>query len=208
MSETVYVIDDDEAVRHSISFLLKTSNIDVRTYESAIDFLEIAPQVRSGCVVTDVRMPNVSGIDLLRRLQELHIGLPVIVITGHGDVPLAVEAMKLGATDFIEKPFDDEKLLDSIHAALRKERSESKRQAERVEIEKRLSGLSKRERDVLDGLIAGHANKRIAYDHGISPRTVEIYRANLMAKMQATSLSDLVRMGLIAGILPSDRTAS
>jgi two-component system, LuxR family, response regulator FixJ len=125
----------------------------------------------------------------------------MIVITGHGDVPLAVEAMKLGAIDFFEKPFDDEALLTSVRAALKKEHSDSKRQSERAEVDKRLASLSPRERDVLDGLVAGHANKRIAFDLGISPRTVEIYRANLMIKMQAGSLSDLVRMALVAGIL-------
>ena len=200
-SDTVHVIDDDEAVRDSLSFLLKAANIDVKTYESAATFLEQAAAVKSGCVITDVRMPEITGIDLLHRLKELDVSLPVIVITGHGDVPLAVEAMKLGATDFLEKPFDDEALLTSVRAALQKEHTDSKRQAERAEIENRLSSLSNRERDVLDGLVAGHANKRIAFDHGISPRTVEIYRANLMTKMQAGSLSDLVRMALIAGIL-------
>ena len=127
--------------------------------------------------------------------------MPVIVITGHGDVPLAVEAMKLGAADFFEKPFDDEVLLGIGPDRAATGAADSKRQAERAEIEKRLSTLSNRERDVLEGLVAGHANKRIAFDHGISPRTVEIYRANLMTKMQAGSLSDLVRMALIAGIL-------
>jgi two-component system, LuxR family, response regulator FixJ len=137
----------------------------------------------------------------LRRLNELKLGVPVIVITGHGDVPLAVEAMKIGAADFLEKPFDDEVLLNCVRSALNRHDQDSKRQAERAAIESRLATLSNRERDVLEGLVAGLANKQIAYDHGISPRTVEIYRANLMTKMQATSLSDLVRMALLAGIL-------
>jgi two-component system response regulator FixJ len=201
--DTVYVIDDDEAARHSLAFLLKAAKLEVKTFESATAFLEVASDIKYGCVITDVRMPEISGIDLVRRLKDLKIGLPVIVITGHGDVPLAVEAMKLGAMDFLEKPFDDEALLASVRSALKLDESNSKRQSEREEIEKRLAALSNRERDVLEGLVAGHANKRIAFDHGISPRTVEIYRANLMTKMQAGSLSDLVRMALISGILGS-----
>jgi two-component system, LuxR family, response regulator FixJ len=201
--DTVYVIDDDEAVRHSLAFLLKAAKLEVKTFESATSFLEVASDIKSGCVITDVRMPEITGTDLLRRLKDLKIGLPVIVITGHGDVPLAVEAMKLGAMDFLEKPFDDEALLASVRSALKLDESNSKRQSKREEIEKRLAALSNRERDVLEGLVAGHANKQIAFDHGISPRTVEIYRANLMTKMQAGSLSDLVRMALISGILGS-----
>jgi two-component system response regulator FixJ len=201
--DTVYVIDDDEAARHSLAFLLKAAKLEVKTFESATSFLEVASDIKYGCVITDVRMPEISGIDLVRRLKDLKIGLPVIVITGHGDVPLAVEAMKLGAMDFLEKPFDDEALLASVRSALKQDESNSKRQSECEEIEKRLAALSNRERDVLEGLVAGHANKRIAFDHGISPRTVEIYRANLMTKMQAGSLSDLVRMALISGILGS-----
>ncbi len=197
----VHVIDDDDAVRESLAFLLGTAGIDVQTYESAVAFLKVAPEVKLGCVITDVRMPELSGVDLLRRLQELKLGVPVIVITGHGDVPLAVEAMKIGAVDFLEKPFDDEVLLASVRSALNQLDRDSKRQAERGEIEGRLATLSNRERDVLEGLVAGHANKQIAYDLGISPRTIEIYRANLMTKMQAASLSDLVRMALIAGLL-------
>jgi two-component system response regulator FixJ len=146
-------------------------------------------------------MPEISGMELLRRLKDLKISLPVIVITGHGDVPLAVEAMKFGAADFLEKPFDDEILLAAVRAALIRQDGDSRQQAERAGIDERLAALSNREREVLEGLVAGHANKRIAFDLGISPRTVEIYRANLMTKMQAASLSDLVRMALIAGIL-------
>jgi two-component system response regulator FixJ len=197
----VHVIDDDEAVRQSLAFLLGTAGIDVQTYESAVAFLDVVAKVKLGCVITDVRMPELSGVDLLRRLRELKVGVPVIVITGHGDVPLAVEAMKIGAVDFLEKPFDDELLLASVRSALNQLDRDNKRQTERGEIEGRLATLSNRERDVLEGLVAGHANKQIAYDLGISPRTIEIYRANLMTKMQAASLSDLVRMALIAGIL-------
>jgi len=196
-----HVIDDDEAMRESLAFLLGTAGIEVQAYESATAFLDVAPKIKAGCVITDVRMPGLSGVDLLRRLRELKLDLPVIVITGHGDVTLAVQAMKIGAIDFLEKPFDDEVLLASVRSALNQLDRDSKRQAERSEIETRLAALSKRERDVLEGLVGGLANKQIAYDLGISPRTIEIYRANLMTKMQATSLSDLVRMALTVGIL-------
>jgi len=198
---TVHIIDDDEALRDSLTFLLRTARLDARSYASAAAFLEALPDANPSCVITDVRMPGMSGIDLLRRLRERKISVPVIVITGHGDIPLAVEAMKMGAIDFLEKPFDDEVLIASVKAALRQKEGEAKRQGERADIEGRLAALSNRERDVLGGLVAGRANKQIAHDLGISPRTVEIYRANLMSKMKAGSLSDLVRMALIAGIV-------
>ncbi len=197
----VHVIDDDEAIRQSLAFLLQASKIEVKTYSTAMAFLDALPDSASGCVITDVRMPGMSGVDLLRRLKELKIGVPVIVITGHGDVALAVEAMKVGAVDFLEKPFDDDVLLASVQSALKRQDGETKRHIERLEIEGRLASLSNRERDVLGGLVAGRANKQIAFDLGISPRTVEIYRANLMNKMKAGSLSDLVRMALIVGIV-------
>jgi two-component system response regulator FixJ len=151
-------------------------------------------------------MPEMSGLDLLRRLRELAVKMPVIVITGHGDVPLAVEAMKSGAVDFIEKPFDDEVLLASIRGALDTQHREGRQDAERVEIQDRIASLSARERQVLEGLVAGLPNKTIAYDLGISPRTVEVYRANVMTKTKASSLSELVRMALIGGVL--DKAAS
>jgi len=201
---TVHVIDDDDAPRESLAFLLSTARIAVATYPSAAAFLEAIPTAELSCVITDVRMPGMSGIDLLKRLREMKIDVPVIVITGHGDVPLAVEAMKVGAIDFLEKPFDDEVLLASVRAAIERRGGAIKRDAERAEIESKLAGLSNRERDVLVGLVAGQANKQIAFDLGISPRTVEIYRANLMSKMQAGSLSELVRMALIVGMVSSD----
>ena len=200
---SVHVIDDDEAARDSLAFLLGTAKLGVKTYESATAFLKVAAGIHSGCIITDVRMPDINGIELMRRLKDLNIGLPVIVVTGHGDIAMAVEAMKIGATDFLEKPFDDEAILAAVHSALNKQDSENKRQAERAEINSRLAALSNRERDVLEGLVTGLANKQIAFNLGISPRTVEIYRANLMTKMQAGSLSDLVRMALTAGILDS-----
>jgi two-component system, LuxR family, response regulator FixJ len=197
----VHVIDDDEAVRQSLQFLLETAGIDVTVHDSATQFLRKISELDPACVITDVRMPELSGVDLLRRMRDLKLGIPVIVITGHGDVPLAVEAMKIGAADFFEKPFDDEALLASVRSALARHDQDHKRQSERAEIAGRLSTLSKRERDVLDGLVAGLANKQIAFDLGISPRTIEIYRANVMTKMQATSLSELVRMAIVAGVL-------
>ena len=201
----VHVIDDDDAVRESLEFLLRTARLEVRTYESAAAFLGILPRVEVGCIITDVRMPELSGIDLLKRLNELDVSVPVIVITGHGDVPLAVEAMKFGAVDFFEKPFDDEALVAAVRSALDRRKDDSKRKAEVSLINSRLTELSNRERQVLEGLVAGRPNKLIAYDLGISPRTVEIYRANLMTKMQASSLSDLVRMAIVAGILDNSQ---
>jgi two-component system response regulator FixJ len=200
----VHVIDDDEGLRESLAFLLRTASLAVKSFASAAAFLDTLPDPSLSCVITDVRMPGISGIDLLRRLKELKITTPVIVITGHGDVALAVEAMKIGAVDFLEKPFDDEVLLGSVEAALRQHGGQIKRESERAEIEARLAALSPRERDVLGGLVAGRANKQIAFDLGISPRTVEIYRANLMNKMHAGSLSELVRMALVTGMLESE----
>jgi two-component system response regulator FixJ len=197
----VHVVDDDEAMRQSLAFLLDSARLKVRTYESAVAFLDRIGEAEPGCIITDVRMPEVSGIDLLRRLKQLEVPLPVIMITGHGDVPLAVEAMKLGAVEFLEKPFDDDVLLSAVRSALNRFERETQRGAEQAEIKERLEALSARERQVLDGLVAGQPNKVIAFDLGISPRTVEIYRANVMIKMRASSLSDLVRMALLAGML-------
>ena len=197
----IYVIDDDEAVRQSLEFLLKTAGIAVRGFDSAKAFLEVLPQVGFGCIITDVRMPEITGIDLLRKIKEAKRDLPVIVITGHGDISLAVEAMNIGAVDFLEKPFDDDHLLTAVRNALDREAGQAKRKAEVIDIQDKLAALSNRERQVLEGLVAGNANKTIAFDLGISPRTVEIYRANLMTKMAANSLSDLVRMAMVAGIL-------
>jgi two-component system response regulator FixJ len=201
---TVHIVDDDEGLRESLAFLLRAAQLEVKSFASASAFLNSLPDASLSCVITDVRMPDLSGIDLLRRLKESKITVPVIVITGHGDVALAVEAMKIGAVDFLEKPFDDKVLLASVEAALRQHGGQARRDSERAEIDSRLAALSPRERDVLGGLVAGHANKQIAFDLGISPRTVEIYRANLMNKMQAGSLSDLVRMALVVGILGSE----
>jgi two-component system, LuxR family, response regulator FixJ len=200
----VHIVDDDEGLRESLAFLLRSAALEVRSFESAKAFLDALPHAVPGCVITDVRMPDMNGIELLRRLKELKLGVPVVVITGHGDIALAVEAMKMGAADFFEKPFDDDLLVASVRAALRQREDQTKRGVERAEIEHRISSLSPREKDVLAGLIEGRANKQIAFDLGISPRTVEIYRANLMNKMQADSLSGLVRMALLAEMLGSD----
>ena len=196
--ELVHVIDDDPAVRDSLAFLLETANLSPRTYDSAVDFLEALPEVTSGCVVTDVRMPEMTGIELVRRLKGQGFRLPIVMITGHADVPLAVEAMKAGVADFIEKPFDDDVLLAAIGAALRDGEKDRQGAAEAAEIAARIATLSGREHEVLQGLVAGRANKVIAYDLGISPRTIEIYRANVMTKMKAASLSELVRMAMLA----------
>jgi two-component system response regulator FixJ len=201
----VHVIDDDDAVRESLAFLLRSAKIDVRSYQTAEDFLDQLPSVKMGCIVTDVRMPGMSGIDLLRKLREIDINLPVIVITGHGDVPLAVEAMRIGAIDFLEKPFNDEALLTSIRNALGVGEQVSAKSSERADLLDRIAALSSREREVLEGLVAGQPNKIIAFNLGISPRTIEIYRANVMTKMKAGSLSELVRMALVAGLTPSQR---
>lgn len=204
----VHIIDDDDAVRDSLAFLLTSSGIRAETHASATVFLDRFAEVSIGCIVTDIRMPDISGIDLLRQVKERNPGLPVIVITGHGDVPLAVEAMKLGAADFLEKPFDDDALLAAIRTALDHERQRDEQGTRIAEFRSRLDSLSAREREVLEGLVAGHPNKIIAYDLGISPRTVEVYRANVMTKMKASTLSDLVRMALVTGFVPNEPPAT
>ena len=193
-----HVIDDDDDARASLAFLLSTADLPVETYPSALAFLAVAPQA-AGVVVTDVRMPEMDGMELVRRLGELGCRLPVIVMTGHADVPLAVAAMKAGVVDFIEKPYDGEAMLAAIRSALARHDESSARDSERADFARRIEALSPRERQVLEGLVAGKANKVIAHDLDISPRTVEIYRAHVMTKMQAQSLSELVRMALLAG---------
>jgi len=195
----VHLIDDDESVRRALVFLLGTAGLAVRVYESASAFLEQDVSSITGCVVSDVRMPGIDGLQLLRRLKVDGVRLPVVVMTGHADVPLAVEAMKLGAVDFIEKPFADEILLGSIEAALARSEMGGLDNAESERVRGRLQSLTPRERDVLKGLLTGHPNKTIAYDLGLSPRTVEVHRANVMTKMGASSLPELVRMSLMAG---------
>ncbi len=197
----VHIIDDDDAVRDFLAFMLESADLKVRAFESALAFTQTLPSIAGGCIVTDIRMPGMSGIELLAALKQRGVTIPVIAITGHGDVPLAVEAMKLGAFDFIEKPYDDERLLVSVRAALEEQSRRGQDGERKAAVAARLASLSQRERQVLDGLVAGNANKTIAYDLGISPRTVEIYRANVMDKMGAASLSELVRMVITAGVL-------
>ncbi|WP_332684237.1 response regulator FixJ [Bosea sp. (in: a-proteobacteria)] len=195
----VHVVDDDLGVRQSLSFLLATDGLPVRLHESASAFLENVRNAASGCIITDVRMPGLDGIEFLRRLKQCGFLLPVVVMTGHADVPLAVEAMKEGAVDFLEKPFDDELLLKTVRIALERSARVALHDAEAAEVQARIQSLSGRERQVLDGLLAGKANKVIAHDLDISARTVEIYRSNVMSKMQARSLPELVSFVLAAG---------
>lgn len=197
----VYVIDDDAAMRDSLNFLLDAANFEVTLFESATNFLEMLPRLDFGCVVSDVRMPGIDGIELLKRMKSLDIRFPIVVITGHGDVPLAVEAMKLGAVDFLEKPFEDDRLIGMIEAAIRHGEPAAKDEAVTRDIAARIDSLSPRERQVMEGLIAGLSNKMIARNYDISPRTIEVYRANVMTKMQAGSLSELVRLAMRAGLL-------
>ena len=195
----VHLIDDDEAVRVSVSFVLEMNDLPARTYGSALEFLEVVETLKGGCIVTDVRMPEMSGLELIKRLRERGVTLPVVVITGHGDVPLAVEAMRAGVIDFIEKPFDDEALLRSIRMALDAKAESDIHAEERQRFEQMLGTLSGRETEVLRGVIAGKMNKVIAFELGISMRTVEVYRANVMSKTRANGLSELVRIALLAG---------
>ena len=197
----VYVIDDDEAMRDSLSFLLESAGFDVTLFESALKFLDALPELAFGCVVSDVRMPGLDGIELLKTMKTRPGALPIIIMTGHGDIPLAVEAMKLGAIDFLEKPFEDDRLITMIEMAIRQAEPAVKSEALTQDIVARIATLSPRERQVMDGLIAGLSNKLIARDHDISPRTIEVYRANVMTKMQANSLSELVRLAMRAGML-------
>jgi two-component system, LuxR family, response regulator FixJ len=192
----IHVIDDDAAVRDALRFLFESAGLTVRSYHSAAAFIESVGAHGRGCVLTDVRMPGFDGLALQRRLAELGVDLPVIVMTGHADVPIAVQALKEGAFDFIEKPFDDDRLLASVRGALEAGRRLREEAVGLEAIAARLASLTPREREVLDGLVAGHPNKTIAYDLGASPRTIEVHRGRVMEKMQTRSLADLVRMVL------------
>jgi two-component system response regulator FixJ len=197
---TVHVVDDEEAVRKSFAFMLTMNGLAVRVHESATAFLGVAANLRHGVLVTDLRMPDMDGVELIRRLSSAGLSLPAIVITGHGDVPLAVEAMKAGAVDFIEKPFDDTVIIDAINRAADRLQADSAIGDSVEEVRDRIDTLSDRERQVLAAVVAGQPNKAIAFNLDISPRTVEVHRANVMAKMKARSLPDLVRMSLAAGL--------
>jgi two-component system response regulator FixJ len=198
----VHVVDDDASVRDSLSLLLESAGCSVRSYDSAAGLLQALTDRAVGCVLTDVQMPGLNGLELQRRLGELGIRLPVIVMTGHADVPIAVEALKAGATDFLEKPFDDEQLLAAVNNAIALSQRASEEAAAVADILARLGTLTPREREVLDRLVAGQPNKTIAYDLGSSPRTVEVHRARVMEKMAARSLADLVRMTIAAAAAP------
>jgi two-component system response regulator FixJ len=197
----VYVIDDDEAMRDSLNFLLDSADFHVTLFETALTFLDTLPGLDFGCVVSDIRMPGLDGIELLKRMKAARSTFPIVIMTGHGDVPLAVEAMKLGAVDFLEKPFEDDRLIGMIEIAIRQAEPTAKSEAVTLDIAARVATLSPRERQVMEGLIAGLSNKLIARDYDISPRTIEVYRANVMTKMQANSLSELVRLAMRAGML-------
>lgn len=197
----VYVIDDDAAMRDSLNFLLESAGFGVTLFDDALAFLKALPGLGFGCVVSDVRMPGLDGIELLKRMKAQQSPFPILIMTGHGDVPLAVEAMKLGAVDFLEKPFDDDRLTAMIESAIRQAEPAAKNEVVAQDIAARVASLSPRERQVMEGLIAGLSNKLIAREYDISPRTIEVYRANVMTKMQASSLSELVRLAMRAGML-------
>ncbi len=195
----VFVVDDDEAVRESLKALIETEGLSVETYASGREFLDAYDPSRRGCLLLDVRMPDMTGLELQQKLAARPHKLSIIVVTGHGDVPMAVKAMKAGAADFIEKPYSDETILESVTDAIESGAPGAGEGAAVEETVARIALLSRREREVLDQLIIGRQNKMIAYELGISPRTVEIHRSRVMAKMQAKSLPQLVRMALIAG---------
>ncbi|TYL83564.1 response regulator FixJ [Bradyrhizobium cytisi] len=197
----VYVIDDDEAMRDSLNFLLDSAGFGVTLFDNAQSFVDALPRLAFGCVVSDIRMPGLDGIELLKRMKAQHSPFPILIMTGHGDVPLAVEAMKLGAVDFLEKPFEDDRLTAMIETAIRQAGPAARSDAIAQDIAARVGSLSPRERQVMEGLVAGLSNKLIARDYDISPRTIEVYRANVMTKMQAGSLSELVRLAMRAGML-------
>lgn len=196
----VHIIDDEESVRRGASFFLKTSGYAVRTWESGVAFLKEVRHAETGCILLDVRMPEMDGLEVQQQLNERGITMPVIVLTGHGDVGTAVKAMRLGAVDFLEKPFDTEALKDAIERAVERLASEKDVKVRAGEAEVLLGALSAREREVLEGLAQGYPNKTIAFDLGISSRTVEVHRANIMSKLRARSLSEALRVAFAAGM--------
>jgi two-component system response regulator FixJ len=199
----VLIVDDDAAVRDSLRALLESSSFSVREFDSAKALLQTPELKRSACVIADIRMPDMDGLALQEELIKRQVGIPVIIVTGHGDVPLAVRAMKAGAVDFIEKPFDEQLMLDSVGRAIALSKETRSQASLSQAAENRMAILTARERQVLEHLVAGRANKVIAHELDISPRTVEIHRAHLMEKMQARSLSDLIRLALAAGVNPA-----
>lgn len=200
-SRRVHIVDDEDAIRRSASFMLKTSGYAVSTYASGVEFLQKARDVEPGCVLLDVRMAGMDGLEVQAAMRERGISMPVVVLTGHGDVSIAVRAMKGGAIDFLEKPFEKTRLLEAINAAFAR-LDDLEGRAERAEdAAVTVAGLTAREQDVLRGMANGLPNKTIAFELGISPRTVEVHRANLMAKLQVKSLSEALRIAFAAGLL-------
>ena len=196
----VHLVDDDEAIRRSASFMLRNSGLLVTTYVSGVELLKDAERIAEGCILLDVRMPEMSGLEVQQALKDRNVLLPAIVMTGHGDVSLAVQAMKAGAVDFIQKPFERATLLDALEEGFARLAETGRRRVRAEEAIAKLEPLTGRERDVLEGLVRGHPNKTIAYDLGISPRTVEIHRANLMTKLDVPSLSEALRIAFAAGL--------
>ena len=193
---TVYIVDDDQAIRHAMGLLMKSVGLNYEIFESADEFLHDHNSDRSGCLVLDIRMPGLGGLELQDKLTETNCSLPIIFITGHGDIPMAVEAMQKGAFDFIQKPFRDQELLDRIQDALKVEREQRSQREQESLVRDKLDRLTRREREVFDLVVTGKPNKIIAHELGVSQRTVEIHRARVMEKMEARSLADLVRMQL------------
>ena len=207
-SRTVHLVDDDESIRRSVSFMLRTSNYIVKTYASGVEFLNDAKAIVPGCILLDVQMPEVNGLEVQKRLREQGVLFPVIVMTAHGDVTVSVQAMKAGAIDFIEKPFDKAVLIGAIEDGFARIEQSGRRHARAEEARVRLDALTPRELDVMEGLVRGHPNKTIAYDLEISPRTVEIHRANAMTKLGVASLSEALRIAFAAGLGDEDGEAA
>jgi len=202
VDRTVHIVDDDAGVRSALTMLMRSAGFAVEGYDSANRFLERAAEEVQGCVLLDARLPGLNGLVLQRELTSRGIALPVVVMTGHGDISTAVQAMKAGAVDFVEKPFDDEQILRLVEEALARGGADYRRSREAADAGQLVDQLSQRERDVLERLVAGRSNKLIAFDLGISPRTVEIYRANMMEKLKARTVSEAVRIALLAGVTP------
>jgi len=198
LKSIVYIVDDDQAIRHAMGLLLKSVGLQHQVFESADDFLEHHTGNNDGCLVLDIRMPGLSGLELQQKLTEMGSALPIIFITGHGDIPMAVDAMQKGAFDFIQKPFRDQELLDRISEALSTARKREAEREHKLEVQDRIATLTKREHEVLDLVVTGKPNKIIAHELGVSQRTIEIHRARVMDKMRAKSLAQLVRMHMAA----------
>lgn len=196
----VYIVDDEEAIRKAASFALKTAGFAVETYASGVEFLKVAKRVPPGCILLDVRMPEMDGLEVQSALAERGIAMPVIVLTGHGDVTVAVQAMKQGAVDFLEKPFERAVLLEAVRRGIARLESANIEELEAAEASLRLAVLTPREQEILEGLAKGYPNKTIAYDLGCSSRTVEVHRASLMAKLDVHNLADLLRIAFAAGL--------